>query len=89
MLIPPKQVKAVVEEYLKESRQRGFRYVRIIHGKGIGTQREMVRTILARAPSVISCSDAPPEAERPQALKAAASAEPAQHEEAVTARRSS
>src|SRR3989440_4574733 len=46
--IPPRQVKAVVEEYLREAHRKGFRVVRIIHGKGIGVQREMVRAILAR-----------------------------------------
>ena len=40
--IPPGQIKAVVEEYLIEAHQRGFQYVRIIHGKGIGVQRENV-----------------------------------------------
>jgi dsDNA-specific endonuclease/ATPase MutS2 len=60
--IPPKQVKAVVEEYLIEARARRFRYVRIIHGKGMGAQREMVRKILDRAPFVIRHYDAPPEA---------------------------
>lgn len=60
--IPPKQVKAVVEEYLIEARARRFRYVRIIHGKGIGVQREMVRKILDRAPFVVLYYDAPPEA---------------------------
>jgi hypothetical protein len=60
--IPPKQVKAVVEEYLVEAHARGFRHVRIIHGKGIGAQREMVRKILARTPFVINFHDAPPEA---------------------------
>lgn len=60
--IPPKQVKAVVEEYLVEAHTRGFRHVRIIHGKGIGAQREMVRKILSRTPFVISFHDAPPEA---------------------------
>ncbi len=60
--IPPKQVKAVVEEYLVEARARGFRHVRIIHGKGVGVQREMVRKILSRTPFVISFHDAPPEA---------------------------
>src|SRR5262245_29871744 len=60
--IPPRQVKAVVEEYLSEARRKGFRVVRIIHGKGIGVQREMVRTILARTPSVVDWTDAPPEA---------------------------
>jgi dsDNA-specific endonuclease/ATPase MutS2 len=60
--IPPKQVKAVVEEYLIEARARRFAYVRIIHGKGIGAQRAMVRKILDRAPFVIRYYDAPPEA---------------------------
>jgi dsDNA-specific endonuclease/ATPase MutS2 len=60
--IPPKQVKAVVEEYLIEARARRFSYVRIIHGKGIGAQRAMVRKILDRAPFVIGYYDAPPEA---------------------------
>lgn len=60
--IPPKQVKAVVEEYLLEARARRFQFVRIIHGKGVGAQREMVRKILDRAPFVIGYHDAPPEA---------------------------
>ena len=60
--IPPGQIKAVVEEYLIEAHQRGFQYVRIIHGKGIGVQRENVRRILDRFPFVLGYSDAPPEA---------------------------
>ena len=60
--IPPRQVKAVVEEYLLEARARRFPYVRIIHGKGIGAQREMVRKILDRTSFVILYYDAPPEA---------------------------
>ena len=60
--IPPKDVKRVVEEYLSEARRLDFRSVRIIHGKGIGVQREMVRTILARTPFVLDWTDAPPEA---------------------------
>jgi dsDNA-specific endonuclease/ATPase MutS2 len=60
--IPPKQVKAVVEEYLLEARARKFRYVRIIHGKGIGVQRETVRKVLSRTPFVLNYKDAPPEA---------------------------
>jgi dsDNA-specific endonuclease/ATPase MutS2 len=42
----PKDVKAVTEAYLNEARKKGFRVVRIIHGKGIGVQREMVRSLL-------------------------------------------
>ena len=60
--IPPRDVKAVVEEYLREARRLGFPVVRIIHGKGIGVQREMVRAILARTSFVLDWTDAPPEA---------------------------
>jgi len=60
--IPPRDVKAVVEEYLREARRFGFPVVRIIHGKGIGLQREMVHTILARTSFVVDWTDAPPEA---------------------------
>lgn len=60
--IPPRQVQAVVEDYLDEAHRRGVRWVRIIHGKGIGFQREVVRSILARAPFVVEFQDAPVEA---------------------------
>jgi dsDNA-specific endonuclease/ATPase MutS2 len=42
----PRDVKAVVEAYLAEAHKKGFRLVRIIHGKGIGVQREIVRKVL-------------------------------------------
>ena len=60
--IPPRQVKAVIEEYLREAHTRGFRVVRIIHGKGIGVQRETVRAVLSRTSFVEDWTDAPPEA---------------------------
>lgn len=60
--IPPRDVKRVVEEYLELAREKGFPVVRIIHGKGIGVQREMVRTILARTDFVLDWTDAPPQA---------------------------
>ena len=60
--IQPRDVKALVEEYLYQAQQKGFRSVRIIHGKGIGVQREMVRSILSRTSFVLDWSDAPPEA---------------------------
>ena len=60
--IPPKQVKAVVEEYLFEARARRFPFVRIIHGKGIGAQRAMIRKILDRTSFIIRYYDAPPQA---------------------------
>jgi dsDNA-specific endonuclease/ATPase MutS2 len=58
--IPPRDVKIVVEEYLRLAHEKGFKAVRIIHGKGIGVQREMVRKILARTPFVLDWTDAPP-----------------------------
>jgi DNA-nicking Smr family endonuclease len=60
--VPDRDAKAVIEEYLLEARARGFRYVRIIHGRGIGVRREMVRAILARTDFVESYTDAPAEA---------------------------
>ena len=60
--IPPRDVKAVVEEYLRLAHEKGFRCVRIIHGKGIGVQRETVRSILARTPFVSDWTDAQPDA---------------------------
>ncbi len=60
--IPPGQVRAVVEDYLEEAHRRGTRSVRIIHGKGIGVQREMVRSILSRTAWVVDFRDAPGDA---------------------------
>jgi len=60
--IPPRDVKPVVEEYLQQALHAGFRTVRIIHGKGVGVQREIVRSILVRTPFVLNWTDAPPEA---------------------------
>jgi dsDNA-specific endonuclease/ATPase MutS2 len=60
--VQPKEVAAVVEAYLEEVNRLGLKTVRIIHGRGIGVQRETVRAILARTPFVIDFHDAPPEA---------------------------
>jgi len=57
--VRPREVKVVVEEYLHQAQEKGFRSVRIIHGKGIGVQREMVRSILAKTPFVFDWTDAP------------------------------
>ncbi|MDZ4798500.1 MAG: Smr/MutS family protein [Bryobacteraceae bacterium] len=58
----PRDVKDATEAWLDEVHARGFRYVRLIHGRGIGVQRETVRAILARTPFVESFEDAPAEA---------------------------
>jgi DNA-nicking Smr family endonuclease len=57
----PKDVRPVVDEYLKEAAARGFREVRLIHGRGIGVQRASVQALLAGHPQVERFFDAPPE----------------------------
>jgi dsDNA-specific endonuclease/ATPase MutS2 len=60
--IAPRDIEAVVEEYLDEARRLGLYALRIIHGRGIGVQRETVRRVLARTAYVESFADAPLEA---------------------------
>ncbi len=49
----PKDVKDLVPEYIRECRSQGIYHVRIIHGKGTGTLREIVHSILKKDPHVI------------------------------------
>ena len=58
----PRDMKAALEAYLDEAVAAGFKAVRIIHGRGIGAQREMVRKMLAGRAEVVSFGDAPLEA---------------------------
>lgn len=58
----PAEVPDVVREYLDAAYERGFRELRIIHGKGIGVQRQTVRTLLGRDPRVEAFGDASLEA---------------------------
>lgn len=60
--VPARDAKAILEEYLVEAHRLGLRALRIIHGRGIRVQREMVRSVLARTEFVESYSDAPLEA---------------------------
>jgi len=55
----PRDTRSVVTEFLGEAAAAGHRQVRIIHGKGTGTQRRIVRSILDADPRVISYADAP------------------------------
>lgn len=57
----PRDIPGVVEEYLAACRERGYREVRLIHGRGTGTQRTIVRSVLARLPGIEAFGDAPPE----------------------------
>jgi dsDNA-specific endonuclease/ATPase MutS2 len=60
--VRPQDVKPAVEAYLEEANRLGLKALRIIHGRGIGVQREIVRAVLARTPFVLSFQDAPLEA---------------------------
>ena len=60
--VPARDIEGVVEEYLEEANRLGLKALRIIHGRGIGVQRETVRRVLARTSFVASFSDAPAEA---------------------------
>ncbi len=60
--VPPRDVQPIVEAYLEEACRLGFKALRIIHGRGIGVQREIVRAVLARTPFVLDYRDAPAEA---------------------------
>ncbi|PYN26797.1 MAG: DNA mismatch repair protein MutS [Candidatus Rokuibacteriota bacterium] len=57
----PREVALVVGDYLEAAHARGFTEVRLIHGRGIGVQRKIVRSLLARHPLVAGYADAPPE----------------------------
>ena len=54
----PGEVRSVVDEYLFQCRQKGHREVRIVHGRGRGVQRNIVRALLARCPWVLEFKDA-------------------------------
>ena len=56
---PPKEIKTLVENYLYDAYEAGFPQVRIIHGKGIGVQREIVRSAALRNPHVETVHLAP------------------------------
>jgi dsDNA-specific endonuclease/ATPase MutS2 len=60
--VPPRDVRMVVDEYLEQARSLGLKSLRIIHGRGIGVQRETVRKVLASKDYVLAFSDAPGEA---------------------------
>lgn len=49
---PPKEIPNLVEDYIQQAYQAGFKRVRIIHGKGKGVQRALVHSILKRNPCV-------------------------------------
>jgi SAM-dependent methyltransferase len=57
----PRDIPVAVEAYLEAAVEKGFREVRLIHGRGTGFQRDRVRGILSQHPDVESFDDAPPQ----------------------------
>ncbi len=53
----PQEVASVVEEYLYQAQRKGYREVRIIHGRGIGVQRKIVQSILEKHERVLAFYD--------------------------------
>jgi len=58
----PRDIPSVVEEYLQQCIDAGILEARLIHGKGKGVQRDIVRSLLEKHPAVASFHDAPAEA---------------------------
>lgn len=52
-LFLPREVPDLVKSYLDACLERGLRDVRIVHGKGTGTLRRTVQSILERHPAVL------------------------------------
>jgi dsDNA-specific endonuclease/ATPase MutS2 len=57
----PKEVRDLLEDYLNECVKLDLHEVRIIHGKGSGTLRQLVHSVLRHSPLVKSFRLAPPE----------------------------
>ncbi len=54
----PNEIRDVAREYLTEAHARGFTQVRLIHGRGMGVQRESIRKLLASLDFVVDFHDA-------------------------------
>jgi len=53
----PREIAELVDEYLYQAVLKGYREVRIIHGRGIGVQRRMVHSVLQKHSSVVAYRD--------------------------------
>jgi len=55
----PRDIKSVVDEYVRAAHAAGLREVRLIHGRGKGIQRGIVQNALEQHPLVVEFWDAP------------------------------
>jgi DNA-nicking Smr family endonuclease len=58
----PKEIPSLLDEYIGECVKSGISTIRIVHGKGTGTLRELVHARLKKNAQVLSFVSAPPEA---------------------------
>jgi DNA-nicking Smr family endonuclease len=56
----PRDIPAVVQEYVDACRERGILSIHLIHGRGKGVQRAVVRRVIAARDDVVAVEDAPP-----------------------------
>ena len=57
----PREIPEVIEAYLEAAWEKGFREVRLIHGRGKGVQRARIQSLLAKLAHARSWCDAPAE----------------------------
>lgn len=57
----PSEILAVVDAYIDAALEKGYREVRLIHGRGKGVQRANIRRFLERDPRVERFEQSPPE----------------------------
>ena len=55
----PRDIPGVVADYLDACAERGILEVRLVHGRGKGVQRAVVRRVLAGRGDVVAVRDAP------------------------------
>jgi DNA-nicking Smr family endonuclease len=55
----PRDIPSLVEEYVRACAAEGLTVLRLVHGRGRGVQRAVVRRVLAGMPEVASFDDAP------------------------------
>jgi DNA-nicking Smr family endonuclease len=58
----PREIPAVVRDYVEACRERGIVHLRLVHGRGRGVQRAVVRRVLGSLDGVSAVRDAPPQA---------------------------